>query len=68
VKRESVYALHWEAFRPIERTAIVDSLDPKIFFRDTSKTWDQIEPQVKEQLMKIDWEFCLGRKLEGFPQ
>lgn len=64
---DEIYATVWERLRPIQRTAIVNSLDPcKVSFVNTSKSWQELEPQTREQMMRVDWEFSTGQKFEEF--
>lgn len=69
------FADNWDVFIRLERLALIRMLpayigDPNIGYVPIAdlehKQWARIDARIKVALMKLDWEFAIGRRLPGF--
>ncbi len=70
------FADNWDVFIRLERLALIRMLPAYIGDAQTGylqvppdlehKQWVAIESSVQGELMKLDWEFAIGRRLPGF--
>jgi hypothetical protein len=57
----------WDSFRTAERIALLNMLLASDIQGDQppySSPWAKLEKVTKAALLRLDWEFCLGKKFQ----
>lgn len=57
------YADLWDSFRQTERRALLANVTNQSIDGQEVKPWDHLPLGLKKELLKLDWEFNIGRKL-----